>query len=165
VLAYDTFPDQAFAAATGVEYVALNDLLSMSDVVSLHAPLLPETHHLINAETIGKMKRGVMLINTSRGGLIDTRALLDGLKSGHVGYAGLDVYEEESAYFFEDLSDALIPDDVLARLTTFNNVIVSSHQAFLTREALEGIAETTLSNITKVEAGVRGEALANRVTT
>jgi D-lactate dehydrogenase len=163
VLAHSRTVDEVYARKAGIQYVSLNTLLAESDVISLHVPLFPQTCHMINAKTIALMKRGVMLINTSRGGLIDTVALLDGLKSGQIGYAGLDVYEEESGYFFEDYSDDVLNDDVLARLTTFNNVIVSSHQAFLTSDALAGIAETTLSNLRAYEAGARDEELPNLV--
>lgn len=163
VLAFDVRPDRAFAERTGVELVDLHALLQQSDVVSLHAPLVPETHHLIDAERIAMMKRGVMLINTSRGALVDTGALIEGLKTGHIGAAGLDVYEEESEYFFEDRSDRTITDDLLARLMTFNNVMVTSHQAFLTEQALTNIAETTLSNIREFIGGKAGSQLTNAV--
>ena len=147
LLAFDKFTDPAWADKTGVQYVAFAELLRQSDLISLHAPLTPETRYLINADAIARMKPGVMLINTSRGALVDTRALLEGLKTGQIGYAGLDVYEEESEFFFEDLSDRVITDDVLARLTTFNNVMVTGHQAFLTEDALKNIADTTLNNL------------------
>ena len=147
VLAYDPYPNAELSARSGLEYVSLNRVLEESHIISLHVPLIPDTHHLINEDTIEKMMPGVMLINTSRGGLIDTLALIQGLKTGKIGSAGLDVYEEEGDYFFEDFSDAIITDDVLARLLTFNNVLVTSHQAFLTREALQSIAETTLDSI------------------
>jgi D-lactate dehydrogenase len=147
----------------GAEFVPLDELLSRSDIISLHAPLTRETHHLINAATISLMKPGVMLVNTSRGGLIDTRALIEGLKNGTIGAAGLDVYEEEGDYFFNDYSDRVMADDVLARLTTFNNVLVTSHQAFLTSNALAGIAETTIANIREFECGKRGAELRNAV--
>ena len=146
-LVHDLQPDPAFAAASGCVYVPLDELYRESDIISLHCPLTPGTHHLVNQEAIAKMKRGVMLINTGRGKLIDTAALVDGLKRGLVGYAGLDVYEEESGYFFEDKSDEIMLDDMLARLNSFNNVIVTSHQAFFTKEALENIAATTLRNV------------------
>lgn len=165
VLATDAAPDQVFGARVGVEFVALDELLARSDVVSLHAPLTPETYHLIDAERIRKMKRGAVLLNTSRGGLVDARALIEGLKSGHIGAAGLDVYEEESEYFFHDHSDRVITDDLLARLTTFNNVLITSHQAFLTEDALDNIAETTLGNVRRWLSGARGDALPNRVPT
>lgn len=137
----------------GVEYVPIDDLFQVSDIVSLHCPLTPETYHLINSNTIGAMKDGVMLINTSRGALIDTRAAIDALKSGKIGYLGLDVYEEEADLFFEDLSNRVVQDDLFARLTTFPNVLVTGHQAFFTQEALTNIAETTLSNVTAFEQG------------
>ncbi len=163
VLISDAYQDAAFAERVGARYVDLDELLAASDVVTLHAPLTPETFHLIDAGAIAKMKPGVMLVNTSRGALVDTVALVAGLKSGQIGYAGLDVYEEESAYFFEDHSDHVMTDDVLARLTTFNNVIVTSHQAFLTRDALANIAATTLDNIREFELGKRGAELTNAV--
>ncbi len=163
LLGYDKFPNEALAKQTGLRYVELDDLLARSDIISLHAPLLPDTFHLVNAAAIEKMKPGVMLINTSRGALIDTQALLDGLKSGKIGYAGLDVYEEEQAYFFEDFSDKVMTDDLLARLTTFNNVVITSHQGFLTRDALANIAETTLGNIRAHEKGVPAGELPNLV--
>lgn len=153
VLASDPALDASSAAESGVQAVELETLLERSDVVSLHAPLTPATYHLLDRERIASMKRGAMLINTSRGGLVDTAALIDGLKTGHIGAAGLDVYEEESEYFFEDLSDHVIEDDLLARLMTFPNVIVTSHQAFLTREALAEIAATTVSSIRDFLAG------------
>ena len=164
VLGFDAYPDQDYAARSGVRYVELNDLLERADVVSLHAPLTPETHHLIDADRIVRMKRGVLLINTSRGALVDTAALIAGLKSGHLGGAGLDVYEEESEYFFEDRSDQVITDDLLARLLTFPNVLVTSHQAFLTSDALRAIAETTAGSVRGYLDGRRGEELANIVT-
>jgi D-lactate dehydrogenase len=117
----------------------------------LHCPLTPETHHIIDAKAMELMKRGVVLINTSRGALIDTRAVIQGLKSGKIGYLGLDVYEEEADLFFEDLSDKVIQDDVFARLLTFPNVVITGHQAFFTENALQKIAETTVSNITEFE--------------
>jgi len=135
--------------------------LRESDIITLHIPLFPETHHMINAEAIARMKRGVMLINTSRGGLVDTLALIEGLKSGQIASAGLDVYEEESHYFFEDFSGNVIADDVLARLLTFNNVVITSHQGFLTKEALVSIADTTFANIEEYLQGKRGATLTN----
>jgi D-lactate dehydrogenase len=129
-------------------------------VISLHAPLLPETHHLIDAAAVAMLKPGAIIINTSRGGLIDTDALIQGLKSGTVGGAGLDVYEEEAGYFFEDHSAAVINDDALLRLISYPNVLVTSHQAFLTEEALGNIADTTFGNIT---AFLDGEELVNQV--
>lgn len=147
VLAYDAFPDKEYQKKSGLEYVALDKLYKESDIVSLHCPLTKETYHLINDASIAQMKRGVMIINTGRGMLIDSKALIQGLKTGQVGFAGLDVYEEESDYFFEDFSNKIITDDVLARLLSFNNVVVTSHQGFFTREALQNIAQTTLGNI------------------
>jgi len=163
LLVYDTYRDNHLVESLGVHYVELDKLLAESDIVTLHAPLTPESYHLINAAAINKMKPGVMLINTSRGALIDTKALVDGLKSGKIGYAGLDVYEEEGDYFFEDFSDRVLTDDMLARLTTFNNVIITSHQAFLTQEALTNIALTTLENIRAYELGKNRHELPNRV--
>jgi len=146
ILAYDPFvhPD---AAKLNMEYVTLDELYAQSDIISLHCPLTPENKHMINDHSIIKMKDGVMLINTSRGGLINTKSLINALKSGKIGSAGLDVYEEETEYFFEDLSGSAIKDDVLARLLTFPNVLITSHQAFFTREAITNIATTTLQNI------------------
>ncbi|MFP5385588.1 MAG: 2-hydroxyacid dehydrogenase [Bacteriovoracia bacterium] len=135
----------------GAKYVELDELLKESDIISLHVPLNPETRHMIDARALATMKKGVMLINTGRGALIDTKALIAGLKSGHVGHAGLDVYEEEEGIFFQDLSGEVIQDDTLARLLTFPNVILTSHQAFLTKEALQNIADTTFFNIKQFE--------------
>ena len=159
VVAFDKYPNQEFSRREGVEYVPLERLWADSDIVSLHVPLLPETYHLVNAETIAQMKPGVMLINTSRGGLVDTPALVEGLKSGKVGTAGLDVYEEEAGIFFNDMSSQVLSDDVLARLMTFQNVVVTSHQAFLTHEALRNIADATLASIAEFEGGKRGAEL------
>jgi len=147
VLAYDISPDKEWAATAGVEVADLEGLYAASDVISLHCPLTPQTRHMINEASIGKMKGGVMIINTGRGALIDSQSLVDGLKSAKIGAAGLDVYEEESEYFFEDFSSSMIGDDVLARLMTFPNVLITSHQAFFTREAFTNIARTTLQNI------------------
>jgi D-lactate dehydrogenase len=163
ILAFDKFPSEEYGARENVRYAGLDELLSDSDIVTLHVPLLEDTHHLINASTIEQMKDGVMLINTSRGGLVDTRALIGGLKSGKIGFAGLDVYEEEAGIFFHNISDKVLTDDVLARLMTFNNVVVTSHQAFLTHEALENIAETTFANIEEFAQGKRGTELTNAV--
>lgn len=146
VLGFDTVEDEE-ARQIGVEYVPLPELLRQSDILSLHCPLTPQTHHIINQETLGQMKKGVMLINTSRGALIDTQAVIQSLKNQQVGYLGLDVYEEESPLFFEDLSASIIQDDVFMRLLTFPNVLITGHQAFFTRNALSGIAETTCQNI------------------
>lgn len=131
----------------GVTHVTLDELWPKCDIVSLHCPLTPETHHLINDQTLAKLPKGAMLINTSRGGLVDTQAVINHLKSGQLGYVGIDVYEEEADLFFEDLSDAIVQDDTFARLLTFPNVLVTGHQAFFTREALQKIAEVTLSNL------------------
>ncbi len=135
------------------EYVERDELFREADIISLHCPLVPQTHHLINAGTIAQMKQGVMLINTSRGGLVDTPAVIDGLKSGQVGYLGLDVYEEEANLFFEDYSNTLLQDDVFARLLTFPNVVITGHQAFFTREALTAIAAITVRNISAFSQG------------
>ena len=146
VLAYDKYP----AKDADVAYVTLPHLFSESDVISLHCPLTEETYHMIDAESITQMKEGVILVNTSRGALIDAEALLEGIKSRRVGAACLDVYEEESEFFFEDLSGHIVEDDVLARLISMPNVLLTSHQAFLTEEALENIAETTVGNLTEL---------------
>lgn len=151
LLGYDVAPNPK-CTALGMDYVPLPQLLAQSDIITLHCPLTPETRYLVNADTIRLMKPGVMLINTSRGAVIDTKSVLEALKSGVIGYLGLDVYEEEADYFFEDLSGEVIEDDTLARLMTFPNVIITSHQAFFTREALEKIATTTLSNLHDLEA-------------
>ncbi len=147
VLAFDKFP----ANDINAEYVSLDTLFAESDIISLHCPLTPETHHIIGQASIDKMKKGVMILNTSRGALIDTDALLEGIKSRKIGGACLDVYEEESDIFFEDFSGHIIDDDTLARLISMPNVIVTSHQAFLTNEALSNIADTTLSNIKEMQ--------------
>lgn len=148
VLAHDLHPDREWAKRTGVEYVdGLSELLRTSDVVSLHTPLTHETRYTIRAETIALMKRGSILLNSSRGALVDTKALIQALKSGHLAGVGLDVYEEEEGIFFEDLSGDVLHDDDLARLLTFPNVLITAHQAFLTNEALTEIAQTTVTNI------------------
>jgi D-lactate dehydrogenase len=147
VLLYDKFPDEKFASESGARCVSLKEIYKLSDIISLNCPLTKETEYMIDSDAMALMKKGVMLINTGRGKLIKTSDLVEGLKSGKIGSAGLDVYEEESQYFFEDLSDRVLADDVLARLLTFNNVIITSHQGFFTREALHNIAETTLKNI------------------
>jgi D-lactate dehydrogenase len=152
VLAYDPYPNAA-CIELGVRYVPLTELFAAADVIALHCPLTPETHHLIDAEALERMRDGVMLVNTSRGALVDTTAVIQALKSGKIGYLGLDVYEEEEDLFFEDLSDRVITDDVFSRLLTFPNVLITGHQAFFTEEALEHIASTTLANITAVERG------------
>lgn len=146
LLAYDPFPNPQ-VQALGARYLSLEELMQQSQIISLHCPLTPQTRHLINAQSLATMQRGAMLINTGRGALVDTPALSEALKSGQLGYLGLDVYEEEALLFFEDRSDHPLQDDVLARLLTFPNVIVTAHQAFLTHEALGAIAQTTLDNI------------------
>jgi D-lactate dehydrogenase len=150
LLGYDPYPNPA-CEALGMNYVPLPELYAQADVISIHCPLTPDTKHLINATAIEQMKRGVMIINTSRGAVVNTRDVITGLKSGRIGSLGLDVYEEEANYFFEDFSEGVINDDVLARLLTFSNVIVTGHQAFFTHEALTSIAETTLNNIHDIE--------------
>ncbi len=151
VLAHDPYPDAA-VKALGVTYVAVPELLAAADIVTLHCPLTPETHHLIDAAAVRRMKPGAMLINTSRGAIVDTPAVIKGLKAGRIGQLGLDVYEEEADLFFEDLSGRVLQDDVFARLLTFPNVLVTAHQAFFTAEALTAIAETTIANVTAFEA-------------
>jgi D-lactate dehydrogenase len=153
VLAFDAKPDPKIAEELSFSFVPLDVLLAESDIVSLHVPLNPSTHHLLDAAAFARMKRGAMLINTGRGALIDTGALIAALKTGQVGSAGLDVYEEEEGIFFQDLSEQVLEDDVLARLLTFPNVLITSHQGFLTREALRNIAETTLASIDAYERG------------
>ena len=147
ILAYDLYPDMKFAEEEGISYVSLDELYRESDIISLHCPLTDQTKYMIDKDSIDKMKEGVMIINTGRGQLINTNDLIEGLKEKKIAAAGLDVYEEEGEYFYEDKSDKIIDDDVLARLLSFNNVIVTSHQAFFTKEALHNIAETTLQNI------------------
>jgi D-lactate dehydrogenase len=159
VVAYDPYPSDA-CRELGVEYLELEHLLAESHIVSLHLPVTPQTRHLIDADRIAVMRDGVTLINTSRGALVDTRAVIEALKSGKIGLLGLDVYEEEAELFFEDRSDRVLGDDVFSRLLTFPNVIITGHQAFFTAEALENIATTTIGNLTAAE---RGEPLPNRV--
>lgn len=159
IVAYDPFPNDE-AKLLGFEYVPLDELFERSDIITLHAPLTRETYHMIGAQALERMKPQVMLINTSRGGLVDTRLVIDALKEGRLGALGLDVYEEESELFFEDLSDQAIQDDVFARLLTFPNVIITGHQGFFTYEALDNIAHTTLANISAFE---RGEQSGNEV--
>lgn len=160
VLAYDPFVTSQSGADNGVRFTSLEDIYQHADIISLHCPLNESTHHMIDAGAIATMKDGVMIINTGRGKLIDTQALIQGLKSRRVGAAGLDVYEEEADYFFEDRSMDPIADDVLARLLTFPNVLITSHQGFFTREALINIATTTLNNI---RSFFDGAALENEV--
>jgi D-lactate dehydrogenase len=158
-LAFDPFPN-ATCRSLGVRYVELNQLFAESDIITVHCPLTPENKHLINGQALEKMRKDVMLINTSRGALLDTVAIVEGLKSGGIGYLGLDVYEEEEEIFFEDRSGLILGDDVFARLLTFPNVIITGHQAFFTREALLNIAATTIDNITKFENNQPLEKLA-----
>ena len=155
VIAYDPFPSQGY-----LEYVPLEELFRRADVISLHCPLTSETYHMINDYSIKMMKEKVFILNTSRGALIDTEALINGIKNGKIGGAGLDVYEEESEFFYEDLSESILKDDVLSRLIMMPNVLVTSHQAFLTHEALKKIAEITLGNI---RSYFDGEALENEI--
>ncbi|MGM0461837.1 MAG: 2-hydroxyacid dehydrogenase [Fibrobacterota bacterium] len=147
ICAYDPFPDTKYAEDTGITYSSLFELYAKSDVISLHCPLVEDTYHMINEEALSRMKHGVYIVNTSRGGLVDSEALIRHLKNGKIGAAALDVYEEESEYFFQDLSQEVISDDVLARLMFFPNVLITSHQAFFTREALTNIAKTTVGNL------------------
>jgi D-lactate dehydrogenase len=159
VLGYDIAKREEFDEI-GLEFTDLPTLYAESDIISLHCPLTPQTHHIIYEKSIAQMKPGVMLINTSRGALIDTQAVIRALKSGHIRYLGLDVYEEEADLFFEDLSDKVIQDDVFMRLLSFNNVLITGHQAFFTSNAMEGIAGVTLQNITDFE---QGKVLQNEV--
>jgi len=159
ILAFDPLPN-ATCQSCGVRYVELDELFAQSDIITLHCPLTPENKHLINAAAIAKMKDGVMLINTSRGALLDTVAIIAALKSGKIGYLGLDVYEEEERIFFEDRSGLILSDDIFARLLTFPNVVITGHQAFFTREALLNIAATIIDNITRFETGQVFEKLA-----
>lgn len=163
VLAYDVARNDDIAALNNVSYTSLDELLKQSDIVTLHAPLVKETYHCINEKSIEMMKPGVMIINTSRGGLIDSKALIQGLKQKRISAAGLDVYEEEANIFFKDMSNMILDDDVFARLLSFSNVVITSHQAFLTHEALSNIAQTTLSNINEYIDGKRSSELSNIV--
>ena len=161
IIAYDKRENQT-CLDMGVSYVGLEELFAKSDIISLHCPLFKETYHLIGMDAIAKMKKGVMIINTSRGALIDARAAIEGLKSEKVGYLGIDVYEEEEELFFEDKTFEIRTDDVFARLTTFPNVVITGHQAYFTEEAVSAIARTTLENITAYE---NGDELVNVVNT
>jgi D-lactate dehydrogenase len=152
LLAYD-LAENTDCLELGVEYISLENLLKRSDIVSLHCPLMPETHHIINDKTLEHLKPGAMLINTSRGGLIDTQAAIAAIKSGCIGSFGIDVYEQEAELFFEDLSNTVIQDDAFQLLQTFPNVVITAHQGFFTRNALEAIAQTTLNNISDFERG------------
>jgi D-lactate dehydrogenase len=153
VLAFDLFPSREWAKQHGVEYTDARTLANQCEVISLHTPLTPETYHIVRPETLELMKPGTILINVSRGALIDTKALIKALKSGRLGGVGLDVYEEEEGVFFEDLSGQILHDDELARLLTFPNVLITAHQAFLTREALSEIARVTAANLTAFSTG------------
>jgi D-lactate dehydrogenase len=149
LLGYDKFPNPQFEAIGTAQYVELSELLAKSDVISLHCPLTPENYYLVDAEAIEQMKPGVMLINTSRGGLVDTEAVIAGIKSAKIGYLGIDVYEQEADLFSEDLSGTIIQDDNFQLLKSFPNVVITAHQAFFTQNALQAIAETTLANVTE----------------
>jgi D-lactate dehydrogenase len=153
VVAYDPFPDPAWAKAEGITYVEPRTLASRSDVITLHIPLTPDTHHIVRRETLELLRPGAILVNVSRGGLIDTTALIQALKTGRLGGVALDVYEEEEGVFFEDLSDSVLQDDELARLLSFPNVLITGHQAFLTQEALADIARTTAGNLQALANG------------
>lgn len=150
LLGFDPFPSEE-GRAMGIDYMDFDALLPQADILTFHCPLTPETHHLMDAAAVARLKPGAMIVNTSRGAIIDTRAIIDGLKSGRIGALGLDVYEEEADLFFEDLSAHVIQDDVFARLLTFPNVLITGHQGFFTQEALSAIAETTLENLTAFE--------------
>lgn len=163
VVCYDIYQDPELVAMPGVKYVTKDELLAQSDIVSLHAPLLPSTKHTINAEALSQMKPTALLINTSRGGLVDSAALLEAVVNGKIAGAGLDVYEGEKAYFFENQSSKNMTDSTLSRLLACSNVLVTSHQAFLTQEALANIADSTLKSIQDFSAGKRGKELPNAV--
>jgi D-lactate dehydrogenase len=154
VIAYDVVTSRELIEA-GVEYMPAAELIKLSDIISLHCPLTPETKYMINQESINAMKKGVMLINTSRGGLINTRDVLAALKKGKIGYLGIDVYEQEEKLFFNDLSESIVEDDLIARLISFPNVLITAHQGFFTNEALEQIASTTINNVLAFEAGTK----------
>ena len=160
IIAYDLFPNQKWAEESGAKYVSKEEIFRQSDVLSLHCPLTEETKHIVNHDTMKMMKKDAVIINTGRGALIDSKALVHALKHGHIGGIGMDVYEEESKYFFSDWSTDIMTDDVLARLLTFPNVIITGHQAFLTTNALKNLADTTLENIKAFE---NGEELVNLV--
>ena len=153
LLGYDAYPNENFEKMDNAKYVSLEELWQGSDIISLHCPLLPETKNLINQEAIAQMKPGVMLINTSRGKLVDTKAVIEGIKTGKIGYVGIDVYEEEEHLFFEDLSDTIIHDDTFQLLQSFSNVVITAHQAFFTENALKDISRTTIANLTDFEQG------------
>jgi len=153
VVAYDIYEDHEYEKAAGIKYVTMDELYAQSDIISLNCPLTPQNRYLINKDSIAKMKKGVMIINTGRGPLINSEDLVEGLKSGQIGAAGLDVYEEEHDYFYQDRSDHIITDDNLSRLMSLNNVLITSHQAFFTKEAMNNIVNTTLQNVTDYFAG------------
>jgi D-lactate dehydrogenase len=153
LLGYDAYPNENFEKMGNAKYVSLEELWQRSDIISLHCPLLPETKNLINQDAISQMKQGVMLINTSRGKLVDTKAVIEGIKTGKIGYVGIDVYEEEEHLFFEDLSDTIIHDDTFQLLQSFSNVVITAHQAFFTENALKDISHTTIANLTDFEQG------------
>lgn len=159
LIAYDPIPLSPIPA--GLRYVSPDELYASADIISLHCPLTPQSHHLINAQSLAQMKSGVMLINTSRGALVDTKAVIQSLKSGHIGYLGLDVYEQEADLFFKDLSDQVIADEVFQRLLTFPNVLITGHQAFFTAEALQQICQITAENLLNFQ---RGHTSANWLT-
>jgi len=152
VLGYDVYPNPQFETIGTARYVPLEELFAQSDIISLHCPLTHDTHHLVNQAAIAQMKPGVMLINTSRGQLVDTKAAIEGIKSGRIGYLGIDVYEQEADLFFRDLSDTVIQDDTFQLLQSFPNVMITAHQAFFTRDALGDIARTTIANLNDFEA-------------
>jgi len=152
VIGYDKYPAAEFEAL-GVRYAQPGEIGARADIISLHCPLTPETHHIVNADTLSRVKRGALLVNTSRGGLVDTRAAIEALKSGQLGGLAIDVYEQEADLFFRDLSSTIIPDDVFQRLLSFPNVIVTGHQAFFTREAFSTICQTTINSINEFAAG------------
>lgn len=153
LVAYDLYPNATFSDDIGGQYLPFEQAITQADIVSLHCPLTPDTYHLIDAYSLAKMKKGAMLINTSRGALLDTQAAIDALKSGQLGYLGLDVYEQEGDLFFEDLSNRIIPDDVFQRLLTFPNVVITGHQGYFTQEALSAIAQTTVDNLNAFHQG------------
>ncbi len=153
IIAYDPFPNEQWAKEKNIEYVGLDEIFQRSDVLSLHCPLTEETKHVVNHDRMKMMKHDAVIINTGRGALIDSKALVHALKHGHIGGIGMDVYEEESKYFFSDWSTDIMTDDTLARLLTFPNVIITGHQAFLTTNALKNLAETTLENVKAFAAG------------
>jgi D-lactate dehydrogenase len=153
VVAYDKYPSDAMKAK-GVEYLPFDDVLGQSDILSLHCPLMPETHHIINPESLKKMKKGAMLVNTSRGKLVDTASVIQSLKDEHLGFLAIDVYEQEEKLFFRDLSDLVIRDDQIAQLMVFPNVLITAHQGFFTKESMEEITRTTLQNFDDYDNGI-----------